>query len=285
MLPGGGPIIIDQQVIERRTTPTFSPTSVSGNPVSVEQLGETDSGLHRRGSLDRMDGHAIVAPHVGHAVHLVDFVPHSVSPQTVLHIQPGQVVRWSETSGFAADLVLVRSELCPPGLFRVGALHPLVDPGPSLPVIRAIVADLRREQHSAAPSEAIMTAAGRFLLQRIAKACGPSAPMTAQDELVQRFRAELEQSFFTTRAVSRYAAAIGASTKTLSRATASLVGCSPKEVIDRRVILEARRLLAHTTSPSSAIGTMLGFSEPTNFTKFFVRNTGVSPQEFRVSVE
>ena len=37
----------------------------------------------------------------------------------------------------------------------------------------------------------------------------------------------------------------------------------------------------HTDLPAAAIGGRLGFTEPTNFGKFFQRETGESPGAFR----
>ncbi|MEV7027381.1 helix-turn-helix domain-containing protein, partial [Kitasatospora sp. NPDC093558] len=50
---------------------------------------------------------------------------------------------------------------------------------------------------------------------------------------------------------------------------------------DARVALQAQRLLAHTDLPVAAIGRSLGFGEPTNFGKFFTRETGHTPGGFR----
>jgi AraC-like DNA-binding protein len=59
------------------------------------------------------------------------------------------------------------------------------------------------------------------------------------------------------------------------------VGRSAKQVVDLRVALEARRILVHSTASASAIGEQLGFSEPTNFQKFFKRQVGLTPEAFR----
>jgi AraC-like DNA-binding protein len=47
------------------------------------------------------------------------------------------------------------------------------------------------------------------------------------------------------------------------------------------VLLEAKRLLAHSTASVAAVAHQLGFSEATNFVKFFRRNAGVTPKAFR----
>ncbi|MEL7362149.1 MAG: helix-turn-helix domain-containing protein, partial [Bacteroidota bacterium] len=50
-----------------------------------------------------------------------------------------------------------------------------------------------------------------------------------------------------------------------------------------RVGLEARRLLATTSDTVEAIGFRLGFSEATNFVKFFKRVVGITPEAFRLT--
>ena len=61
-------------------------------------------------------------------------------------------------------------------------------------------------------------------------------------------------------------------------------GAGAKDFIDRRVILEARRLLAHSDRSAAQIATQLGFSSATNFSKFFRQRTGTSPLAFRHAV-
>ncbi|MEV7359688.1 helix-turn-helix transcriptional regulator [Kitasatospora sp. NPDC091276] len=95
------------------------------------------------------------------------------------------------------------------------------------------------------------------------------------------FRRELERSFAATRSVEDYAARLGYSPRTLTRACLAATGRSAKQLADARVALQAQRLLAHTDLPVAAIGRALGFTEATNFGKFFARETGRTPGDFR----
>lgn len=52
-------------------------------------------------------------------------------------------------------------------------------------------------------------------------------------------------------------------------------------MIDDRVMLEAKRLLAHTQDTIKEIGYTLGYDEPTNFIKYFKKHNGQTPVEFR----
>ncbi|MFI6808985.1 helix-turn-helix domain-containing protein [Streptomyces luteogriseus] len=65
----------------------------------------------------------------------------------------------------------------------------------------------------------------------------------------------VERDFIHTRRLDDYARALGYSARTLSRATLSAAGVGAKEYIDRRVILEAERLLAHGDQLAARIGT------------------------------
>lgn len=51
------------------------------------------------------------------------------------------------------------------------------------------------------------------------------------------------------------------------------------------MILEAKRRLISGGAPIEALAEALGFSEATNFVKFFRRHTGETPAAFRRSYE
>jgi AraC-like DNA-binding protein len=98
---------------------------------------------------------------------------------------------------------------------------------------------------------------------------------------IRQFKQDLERSFRVTRNVGDFAQRLRCSTKTLDRTCRAVSGLSAKETVDARVVLEAKRLLAHTVLTVAAIGEELGFSEPTNFVKFFKARVGLLPGEFR----
>jgi AraC-like DNA-binding protein len=76
---------------------------------------------------------------------------------------------------------------------------------------------------------------------------------------------------------------MGCSVRTLTRACLAVTGRTAKQVVDDRVALEARRLLACTSLSVAEVGRRLGFPEPTNFGRFFHREAGLSPGAFRAA--
>jgi len=53
------------------------------------------------------------------------------------------------------------------------------------------------------------------------------------------------------------------------------------KIINDRVILEAKRQLLHSSLKIKEIAFYLGFEDPSYFVKFFKRQTGYLPAEFR----
>nr|WP_279671570.1 helix-turn-helix domain-containing protein [Flexivirga meconopsidis] len=96
-----------------------------------------------------------------------------------------------------------------------------------------------------------------------------------------RFRTELEECFTHIHTTNEYAHRIGYSPRTLNRACIAASGHTAKELIEARVVLEAKRLLIYTHLPVATIARQLGFTEATNFGKYFSRVSGGSPAEFR----
>ena len=97
------------------------------------------------------------------------------------------------------------------------------------------------------------------------------------------FKNLLEDHYKEIKSVERFALMMSVSEKKLNKATSQVLGKSPKEIIDERVVLEAKRLLAHTSNSIKEVGFELGFDEPTNFIKYFKKHVEKTPIEFRGS--
>ena len=95
------------------------------------------------------------------------------------------------------------------------------------------------------------------------------------------FKKILEEHYQQNKMVSFYASMLHITEKKLGLHTFKILGKTPKEVINERVILESKRLLAHTHMSIKEIGFQLGFDEPTNFVKFFKKHENILPGAFR----
>lgn len=100
-------------------------------------------------------------------------------------------------------------------------------------------------------------------------------------DYVLLFKDILESNYINQKQVNFYAKQISITEKRLNQATTKVLGKTPKEIIDGRVLLEAKRILAHTTESVKEVAYHLGFEEPTNFIKYFKKHSGSTPTDFR----
>lgn len=56
---------------------------------------------------------------------------------------------------------------------------------------------------------------------------------------------------------------------------------TPLQLINDRILLEAKRLLRYSDKKIKDIANDLGYEDPSYFVKFFKRQTGMLPTEFR----
>jgi AraC-like DNA-binding protein len=242
----------------------------------------------------RLPYHLLALTTAGHGTVEVDFAVQACRPGTLLWIRPGQALRFGGQSGLDAALVTWHKDLLP-----ADQLAGLVvdDPtGPSrwqlagededavINEFAQLAVDCARHS-TGTVAAALLRHELAVLLLRIALLTADDAtPATAAEaRTYARFRHHLEEGHPHSRRVEDYAARLGCSVRTLTRASLAVTGRTAKQTVDDRVALEARRLLACTSLSVAEIGRRLGFPEPTNFGRFFHREVGLSPGAFRAA--
>lgn len=245
----------------------------------------------------RPDFHLLWLVERGHGTHVVDFVEHALRPGTVVWVRAGQVQQWRMTERLDGRIVLaVPAAATPPAGLGSGDARLLdVDDWPAIAHPSAALfreaceatTRMQRDLRDYDGSEvgaAVVRLALLGLLLRLGRAFAASAPAggRSRDAEVHRlFARELDRQVAERPTVAGLARRIGYSESTLARACVALTGLSAKALVDRRVALEAKRLLLHGDASAADVGLRLGFSEPTNFAKFFRRMAGTTPQRFR----
>lgn len=100
-------------------------------------------------------------------------------------------------------------------------------------------------------------------------------------ELIRRFNILVEQHFKEYHQVSDYADMLYKSPKTLSNVFASANHKTPLQMIHTRIALEGKRQLLKTNKMAKEIAYELGFEEQSHFSRFFKKETGMAPSEYR----
>ena len=232
--------------------------------------------------------HLIIVPDVDVlGRHVVEGKSYPIELGSVLHIEPVQVHRLLTEETFDGWAIAIDQHIAPPGLFDLPAPSPVAMLGTSIEVAHAMVTALTApEMLPRTAQQRLRLSMAAVLLELVAGASGRSVfadETAAEHRIVGDFRRELEFHYLSTRSVGDYANFIGCSAKTLTRATKAVLGQTPKEIIDRRVANAACRLLANTDLSVNWIAYKLGFSEQSNFSKFFHRKVEMTPAAYRAS--
>ncbi|SCL22864.1 transcriptional regulator, AraC family [Micromonospora rhizosphaerae] len=270
------------------TSTDLSPAAFDADDITTGALGDLapEAGWHRPVLLD---ADLLILVTGGHGSAELDFRPLPCRPGTLLRARPGQAMR---CLGAHLDACVVR--------WGAGTLRGLdVDPD-GVPAYQqlagededAVISEVTQlavdaDRHRGVPAaRALLRHQLAVLLLRLTLLAAEERPAPrAERATFHRLCHEVERGFRHTRRVEDYAAQLGYSVRTLTRACLAVTGRSAKQVIDERVALQARRLLAATDEPIARIGHRLGFPEPTNFGRFFTREVGVSPGAFRAARE
>jgi len=75
--------------------------------------------------------------------------------------------------------------------------------------------------------------------------------------------------------------ALRAARQLIDHACVAMTGQTPIQLLNARILLEAKRQLLYTSQPIGRIAYTLGFDDAAYFTRFFSRRAGLSPRAFR----
>lgn len=98
---------------------------------------------------------------------------------------------------------------------------------------------------------------------------------------VEDFRRRVELGFREQHPVSAYAADLGLTYDRLHDICRRSLGRTPLQLIHQRMLREAALRLERSGQTIEQIAVSLGFADPTRFSHFFRRHTGLSPRAFR----
>ncbi len=100
-------------------------------------------------------------------------------------------------------------------------------------------------------------------------------------DLIREFNVLVEEHFKQKKSVGEYAELLYKSPKTITNVFSKYSDDTPLQVIHKRVIMEAKRMLLYTDKTAKEIGFELGYSDPAQFSKLFKNHTGFTTTEFK----
>lgn len=100
--------------------------------------------------------------------------------------------------------------------------------------------------------------------------------------LVKKFFQLVEENYEKNLSVAQYADQMAITANHLTQTVNRLTGKTSSQIVKSKQILEIKRLLVHTNLNVTQIATQLNFPDQSYFAKFFKRETGFSPLQYRV---
>ncbi|REG96063.1 helix-turn-helix domain-containing protein [Flavobacterium aquicola] len=233
----------------------------------------------------------------GTPAHLVDFNPINIKPNTILFLNKDTVQRFDNKTKFGGKAILftdsffcktetdtkfLRSTILFNDLFSVSQIQ--IQESKLFTNLLQLMTDELQNSKDDSKSDILQNLLHNFLLyseRERRKQDFTKIKKSSDLDYVILFKDLLEKSYKNQKQVNYYAKQIIITEKRLNQATTKVLGKTPKEIIDNRILLEAKRILAHTNESVKEISFKLGFEEPTNFIKYFKKHSSTTPIEFR----
>lgn len=240
-----------------------------------------------RGRMQRADFHVVAVVAGGTGEVTIDFARHELRPRSAVWIPPGAVHRWDDIASLRGDVVLfVPTAPVTPGIRQLAATPGLGGcwpvPADEWRLTRAAVAHLRLEAGAAATSSEEVTPI--LLTALLARLRPPRTSAPDGMPIFRAFQLAVEADFRAHHDVDHYARTLGYAPRTLTRATLAATGVTAKSYVTERLVLEARRMLAHDRATVSRCASELGFVDASHFSAAFRRATGERPLAWRKRV-
>lgn len=250
--------------------------------------------------LDKPHGHdffiLLLITH-GSGTHLIDFKSYEVKPGTIFFLSPGQVHHWhlsEDVNGyiifFTKEYLLVDfnfNKLPRLPFFYTHINSPYMevkeeDYAGLLFLFRKIAEEyLERKKFF---HDMIRLNLKMLLIDLERKYTGKKAMpqlMKFQENQIYRLELLIDENFKEHKSIAFYADKMNLSIKQLNSLCRKALNKTPGDLIQERLILEAKRLLFHSDYPVGTIAQILNYMDNSYFTRLFRKTTGITPEQFR----
>ena len=230
---------------------------------------------------------------LGKAVHRVDFQEIEMLAGDILVIVPGQVCEFDTQSDYQGRMIIFTKDFFSVSDFDTHFLHTSQILSISIqndklavcPILISNMIEVLEEEMQTEPDQYQATISQSILRVILLEMERSSNKLYPKNKVANDFFIAVEDHFKDHKNIEFYTDLLVIGEKTLLKEIKDLTSETPKTYINKRLILEAKRLLVYSSLSIKEIGYSLGFEEPANFNNFFKKHVLFTPVQFRTKSE
>lgn len=245
----------------------------------------------------RHDFYEILFLTQGSGIHTIDFQEYQVKPNSVFFLSPGQIHSLQLSQDIQGYIFVFTSEfyllnkqdknklLELPFFYNIAnSYRPLyLDNSDASPIVDFFKKAIDENDKNMDDSPDFIRSILDILLITFSRLYPVDSNEKSKKSnlLVKRFKQLIEEKFHENKSVKEYADLLAVTPNHLSETVKTLTGRTSTDLINDKMILEVKRMLMHTDLTVSEVAYQLNFADQSYFSRYFKKNTGLTPIEFR----
>ena len=269
----------------------------NGTPIYLSRVCEFDPSMAQATYPNRHTFYEILWTTSGQGMHYIDFKGYEVKPHCFYFVTPGQIHFWNLTIPLEGIFIMFDPDFfhlrhADPNFMYQFDFFNRTDSSAALRInnnratyYNELIETLYKEFRQPHPGQdTILSGYLQVLLMQIQRdyvGFNRESTRTSPAVIANQFQNLLSENYQIYQNVDEYAKMLHISPSYLSRTIKHHTGLTASELIRQRIVLSAKRLLVHTSQTVAEIACELNFTDPSYFSKFFRRETDMSPVSFR----
>lgn len=240
----------------------------------------------------------------GEGMHTVDFKDYAAKPGTIFFLSPGQIHHFDRDEGYKGVAIKMCTDMMKDSVLHDAGIGKLFlkynafhayDSTPyyniddeTARMLQPLVDEMEQEaqRYDEYGNMDILKSLLCIFLAKIQRYGKHDAvecldTLRPSHQLFIQFRRLVEKDYARLHTVQEYADELNVAIRTLHKSVNECSGKTPLAMINERIVLEAKRMVRYSNMMIKEIAAELGYDDTSYFVKFFKRQTGYLPSDFR----
>lgn len=232
----------------------------------------------------------------GQGTHTIDFQTYRVAPGTVFMMTPGQVHSWKLSNDADGYIIFFKPEFYQMQLHEDALVaFPFFHSLNSTPYMKfgndritdVVLDEMYHEfKKGQQPDLRMLRTYLDIVLLKLAHRYKPQNTIELNAAIFKLRKVEelIEKNYIKLKHPSDYASLMNLTPSYLNNICKVNLGKTLSDLIHGRIILEAKRLFSYTDLSVKEVAHHLGYTDSAYFTRFFRKNAGLTPDQFKASI-